>query len=119
VLAVIGALLFTSCASTSRITTNPDKAKVYVNGIYIGESPCVYRYRAGLPETYILEVRKEGYRTLANATIDRSLRADVSLLLLLAAIVPYFFSARLEDQYVFELEPEPGTEVPSASTPES
>jgi hypothetical protein len=103
---MIGTLLFTGCASTSRMSSNPEGARVYVNGIYIGETPCVYRYRAGLPETYILEVRKPGYKTITNATLDRTLRADVSLALLLLAIVPYFFSARLEDQYIFELEPE-------------
>jgi hypothetical protein len=86
-----------------------------VNGIHIGETPCLYRYRSGLPETYIIEMSKPGYKPLRNATIDRTLRADVSLVLLVLAIVPYFFSARLEDQYVFSLEPEP---VPTAAPAE-
>lgn len=104
--AMAASLLFVGCAQTCRINTNPEGAKIYINGIYIGDSPsAVYKYRSGLPETYIVEIRKEGYKPLVNATIDRTLRADASLLLLLLVIVPYFFSARLEDQYLFQLEP--------------
>ncbi len=107
--AMAASLLFAGCAQTCRINTNPEGAKVYINGVYIGESPTVYKYRSGLPETYIVEIKKEGWKPLVNATIDRTLRADVSLLLLILVIVPYFFSARLEDQYLFQLEPLPGT----------
>ncbi|MGQ9588808.1 MAG: PEGA domain-containing protein [Planctomycetota bacterium] len=102
--ALAASILFVGCAQTCRINSDPEGGKIYVNGIYVGESPTVYRYRSGLPETYIVEIRKDGYKPLVNVTIDRTLRADVSLLLLLLAIVPYFFSARLEDQYVFPLE---------------
>lgn len=108
-------LVFAGCAQTSRISSDPEGAKVYINGVYVGDTPCVYRYRSGLPETYILEVRKDGYKTITNATIDRTLRADVSLVLLLLAIVPYFFSARLEEQYVFALEPSEGATAETTS----
>ena len=94
----------TSCAEVAKINTEPEGAKVYVNGIYLGETPVQYKYRSGLPESYIFEVRKDGYKEMTNATLDRTLRADESLVLLLLAIVPYFFSARLEDQYTFVLE---------------
>jgi hypothetical protein len=104
---LVCSFLAAGCAQTSRMNTEPEGAqgaKVYVNGVYIGETPTIYRYRAGLPETYILEIKKEGFKTLSNVSIDRTLRADVSLVLLLLAIVPYFFSARLEDQYLFQME---------------
>jgi len=122
VFAMAGSLLFASCSSTTRLNSVPDGAKVYVNGIYLGDSPTTYKYRSGLPETYILEIKKDGYKPLTNVTIDRTLRADASLFLLLLVIVPYFFSARLEDQYVFTLEslqPQPGatTETAPPSTP--
>ena len=104
-------IIVSGCSQTSQITTEPEGARIKVNGIYLGETPASYRYRSGLPETYILEIEKEGYKKLSNATIDRTLRADESLVLLLLAIVPYFFSARLEDQYVFPLEPEEGTVI--------
>ena len=115
-----GSFLFSSCASTTRINTEPEGAKVKINGIFIGETPnCVYRYRAGLPDTYLIEIEKPGYKRVANATIERSLRADASLFLLILAIVPYFFSARLEDQYLFHLEPEPAPEAPGTGSSES
>ena len=106
-------ILCTSCLMTSRITTNPPGAKIYINETYIGEAP--YKYRAGLPETYYVRIEKPGYKDVKGLTIDRAYRADVSLAPLLLAIVPYFFSARLEDQYTFNLEPLAGT-VPETTT---
>jgi PEGA domain-containing protein len=111
------AFFSTGCAETTRITTIPEGATIYVNGVHIGASPQIYRYRSGLPESYIVELEKPGYKKMSNATIDKSLRADVSLLLLLLVIVPYFFSARFEDQYVFTLEPLPGTVPPEPAAP--
>ena len=110
--------LVSSCAMTTRINSVPDGSKVKVNGIYLGESPVTFKYRSGLPETYIVDIEKDGYKPLRNATIDRTLRADASLFLLLLAIVPYFFSARLEDQYTFTLEPiEPAPEPAKTPVP--
>ena len=100
------------CAETTRINSVPEGAVVYINGIHAGPTPLIHRYRAGLPESAIIDLRKEGYKNMSNATIDKSLRADASLFLLLLVIIPYFFSARFEDQYVFTLEPLPGTKVP-------
>src|ERR1041385_1309368 len=82
------AMLSAGCAETARITTVPEGGKVKINGMYIGDTPTTYRYRAGLPETWFVEIDKPGYKEVRNLTIDRTLRADVSLLLLIAAIVP-------------------------------
>ena len=105
----------TACQQTTRLITEPEGAEVWVNNINMGESPALYQTRSGTPATYYVRVRKEGYEEVKNATIESSYRADVSLLLLLAAIVPYFFSARLEDQYSFHLVPLPGTMPPVTS----
>ena len=114
---VAASILCTSCLMTSRITTNPPGAKIYINETYIGdtEGPRLYRYRAGLPETYYVRIEKPGYKDVKGLTIERAYRADVSLALLVLAIVPYFFSARLEDQYTFDLEPLAGT-APETTT---
>ena len=105
-LALAASIIVTGCAQTAQITTEPEGAKIKVNGMYLGDSPASYHYRSGLPETYMLEIEKEGYEKVTNIPLKRTLRADESLVLLLLAIIPYFFSARLEDQYVIQLEPE-------------
>jgi hypothetical protein len=103
-LAASMATAFGGCAQLCRITTDPEGAEIKINGVYYGQTPCPFKYRSGLPDTYILEIRKDGYEEMKNASVDRVYRADVSLFLLLAAIVPYFFSARLEDSYEFKLQ---------------
>lgn len=114
--AALAALIFAGgCAHSARITTDPEGADIYVKGFPIGQSPVHYKTRSGLPETYYLKIEKPGYRTIKDAVIESTYRADVSLLLLLPGIIPYFFSARLEDQYVFHLVPERAEEAASAA----
>jgi hypothetical protein len=108
-------LLGVSCAEVSRMNTVPEGATLYIDGIPIGETPAQFRYRSGLPQTYYVKIEMPGYKSIKDATIDRTFRADVSLLLLVCAIVPYFFSARLEDQYVWNLLPAEGTQPPAAT----
>jgi hypothetical protein len=105
--AVLGAaVLFSGCAHSARITTEPEDADVFVNGIPLGKSPRNFLSRSGLPTVYYVRIEKPGYKTLKDITIESTYRADASLVLLLFAIVPYFFSARLEDQYVWPLSPD-------------
>ena len=49
---VAGSLLFVSCAQTTRIVTDPEGAEVYVNGMYLKQSPFVFPYDSGTPPTY-------------------------------------------------------------------
>jgi hypothetical protein len=108
---VAGAILgigVSACSHRTLITSEPEGAVIHVNNIYIGPTPCYYKSRSGTPETYYVRVEKPGYQTIKSAPIDRNYRADLSLALLVLAIVPYFFSARLEDEYHFPLIPEGG-----------
>ena len=51
------------------------------------------------------------------ATAWRAIAPPVSLALLILAIVPYFFSARLEDHYKFDLFREGGGPPPESTAP--
>jgi hypothetical protein len=104
-----------ACSQTTRIITEPDGAEVKVDGLYLGQSPVTYISRSGFPDQSYLEINKDGYEPVKNGVIKKAYRADLSLLLLLAAIVPYFFSARFEDDYRFVLKPLPGTTPPPAN----
>lgn len=89
-----------ACSHTCMIKSIPEGAKVWVNDHYRGETPVTYTTRSGTPEALYARIEKEGYKT-QNVTIEKSYRADLSLLLLIPGIIPYFFSARLEDNYEF------------------
>lgn len=62
-------LLFTSCStifngdkSDVRISSNPNDARIFVNGLEIGKTPAVLKLKRG--DRHIIEVKKEGYQTL-------------------------------------------------------
>ena len=107
---VVALLLFAmflleGCLQTSRINTDPPGARVSLNGAPLGKTPVYYSTRAGIPKTYFLEIDKPGYKPV-ETKVESNYRADISLALLLPGIVPYFFSARLEDEYKYSLIPE-------------
>ena len=105
VLAMVGAgVLTVGCATSTQITSNPPGAKAYLNDRLIGETPCVYVSRSGFPEACWVRLEKSGFKP-QTAKMQREYRADESLLLLLPGIIPYFFSARYEDQENFVLDP--------------
>jgi hypothetical protein len=103
--ALLGLTLLLGCRQTSLIQITPSDATVTMNGIPLSGDPPIYESRSGIPDTYFLKIEQEGYKAI-NAQLSSSYRADLSLLLLLAGIIPYFFSARLEDQYTFTMIPE-------------
>lgn len=105
-------VLATGCLHNAVITTEPEGAEVWVQGQFLGASPVTYRSRSGIPDTVTVKVEMPGYEPIKAAQIDKVYRADLSLLLLLAGIVPYFFTARFEDNYIFKLKPLPGTVPP-------
>lgn len=101
-LALLASLAVTSCSHTTRFVTEPEGARVYVNGVSKGKAPTFFESRSGLSTTYHVKIVMPGYETI-ETPITSNYRADLSLLLLLPGIVPYFFSARLEDSYNFPL----------------
>jgi hypothetical protein len=92
------------CATSTSINTTPPGTRVSMDDRYLGISPAVYQSRSGFPETHWVKLEAAGYRP-QTVPIKKSYRADESLVLLLFGILPYFFSARFEDQENFILEP--------------
>lgn len=93
------------CAQTVRLNTEPEGAKVYVNNIFIGESPTQYRTTTGTPDTAYVRIEKRGFKDVKNATIDRQYRANIMLLWLIPGIIPYFVAgATYEDDYLFYMQ---------------
>ncbi|WP_447968451.1 PEGA domain-containing protein [Nitrospira sp. M1] len=103
-LVLIGLLFIQGCLQTSRINTDPPGAQVTLNGAPLGETPVYHNTRAGIPKTYFLEIERPGCKKV-ETKLESAYRADLSLALLIPGIVPYFFSARLEDDYKYTLLP--------------
>ncbi len=104
VLFLAASIVFSGCAQTVRLNTEPEGADVFVNNIFVGKSPTQYRTRTGTPDTAYVRIAKPGYEEVRNATIDKIYRADISLLWLLPGIIPYFIAgAQYEDDYLFHL----------------
>ncbi len=97
------AVLGTGCLHTARIVTEPEGANVTINGQFKGPSPILFQDRSGTPRTYYVKIEKPGYKTL-DLTIESVYKADIKLLLLIPGIIPYFFTAELEDSYPFTLQ---------------
>lgn len=105
-----------ACTQTTRIITEPEGAEIKVDGLYLGQGPVTFISRSGFPDQAYVEIAMDGYEPVKNGVIKKSYRADLSLLLLLPGIIPYFFSARFEDDYRFALKRLPGTKAPQVDT---
>ena len=102
---VVTLILLSACSFSTRINTEPEGADITVNGIYVGKTPTVYKYRSGTPATTYVEIKKKGYEDIRNGTIEKAYRADIQLLWLIPGLIPYFVgTARYEDDYVFHLQ---------------
>jgi hypothetical protein len=102
--ALLAALLLAGCTHVTTIRTEPQGALIYVNGVRLGSSPVEWETRSGFPGSAFAKAEKEGFVPARDVPIEKSYRADLSLLLLLPGILPYFFTARFEDEVVIHLE---------------
>ena len=103
ILTVIALILASGCAHSVRINTEPEGADVSVNGVYLGKSPVIHNERSGFPKSYFVKIEKDGFKKMDTALVS-TYKADITLLLLIPGIVPYFFTADLEDTYNFHLQ---------------
>jgi len=96
-LAVALFLLTSSCATlfkgtSSRVdfSSDPQGAKIYVNGNYMGDTPI--RLKLESKRTYNIEFRKEGYQT-KTFNITNHVGAGWIVLDILAGLVPVIIDA--------------------------
>jgi len=92
------------CSYNVNIVSEPEAAKCYVQGMYVGQTPTVYRARSGTPKTVMLKLTKPGYKDV-NTVLESNYKADINLLWLIPGLIPYFVgTAMFEDHYRFEME---------------
>ncbi len=76
VAAAVSAGLFSSCASTTMITSEPSGAKVYIDGSPVGTTPYSYSDTKIVGSTTQITLKKEGCRD-GNFTLTRSEKFEV------------------------------------------
>ncbi|RKE49352.1 PEGA domain-containing protein [Sphingobacterium detergens] len=100
-----GATLFTSCASTTLIQSNPIGAKVYIQGEYAGTTPYSYKDTKIVGSTTDLKIEKEGYEPFSTS-FSRNEKADVGAIIGgIFVLVPFLWTMKYKDQHTYELIP--------------
>lgn len=101
--ALILLVLGPGCAQRTHVSTVPEGVSVTFEGQLYGETPdVILPTRSGWMRDYSIQLSRPGYEP-QSIVLSSSYRADLSLFLLALGILPYFFSARLEDNYSFSL----------------
>lgn len=105
VVTLIVLVTFTSlaCSTNTKFVSDPPGAKVYINGEFIGETPCDFNSKTGLPERYHVQLFKDGYSQL-NVYIDAEMSLVWALLLVpvtFGVAIPWSWG--LENMYKFKL----------------
>lgn len=101
-MAIVLALAVAGCATMSRIETTPDGAVIYINKEKIGISPVQCKLSNFVGNSYYLEARKDGYKTL---TLELNKEAKIGNIVAGLFIWPLFlWGWGPEGTYFFELE---------------
>jgi hypothetical protein len=103
IFAVIAALILASCATIFNgdtddvnFTSDPNSAKVYINGHYLGTTPLDLPLPTGA--SYMIEFKKPGYET-KTAFINNSVGAGWIVLDLFGGLIPIIVDAATGNWY--------------------
>ncbi len=105
---LISALFFTSCATIFKGSTDkvgfgsePQGAKVYVNGTLLGETPFELNMKSN--KQYTIEFRKEGFET-RSVVLNNSIGAGWIVLDVLGGFIPVIIDAATGSWYSLDQE---------------
>lgn len=99
------AILFSSCASTTIIRSEPSGAKVYLNGEYRGKTPYSYTDTKIIGSSTSVKLTKEGYEPLFES-FSRNEEADVGAIIAgILVWVPFLWTMKYKPYHAYELVP--------------
>lgn len=102
-LAVI--IFFASCSSSTMIVSNPPKAKLYVDGEMVGETPYRHSDTKIVGSTTDIRMEKEGYKPLIT-DITKNEEADIGAIIGgLFVWVPFLWTLKYKSSHTFNLQP--------------
>ncbi len=120
-LLLAGSILFTSCASTTMIQSNPSGAKVYLNSESVGTTPFTYRDTKIVGSLTTVELEKEGFDPFYTS-FSRNEEADVGAIIGgIFLLFPFLWTMRYKPLRTYELIPSSYNEqtVPTTNSKES
>jgi hypothetical protein len=98
-----GAILFTSCASTTMIQSNPSGAKVYLNSEPVGTTPYSHTDTKIVGSTTTVKLEKEGYEPL-NTYFSRNEEVDAGAIIGGVFVwVPFLWTMKYKPTHTYEL----------------
>ncbi len=104
-LLVTGAILLTSCASTTMIQSIPDGATLYINDEPVGTTPYLHRDTKIVGSTTRVRLEQEGYKNL-NASFSRDEEADAGAIIGgVFFYVPFLWTMKYKPTHTYQLEP--------------
>ena len=97
--------LLLGCASTTKIHTKPEGAKVYIDNISKGTTPLEYSDTAAAGTEKPIRLEMNGYKTLV--TVIRKDKFQVGPMIGgILILFPFIWILGYPESYEFELEPE-------------
>lgn len=120
-LLLAGSILFTSCASTTMIQSNPSGAKVYLNSESVGTTPFTYRDTKIVGSLTTVELEKEGFDPFYTS-FSRNEEADVGAIIGgIFLLFPFLWTMRYKPLRTYELIPSSYNEqtIPITNSKES
>jgi len=104
-LMLAGSLLISSCASTTMIQSNPDGAKVYLNGESVGKTPYAHTDTKIVGSVNNIRLEKEGYEPFYTS-FSRDEEVDVGAIIGgLFIWVPFLWTMKYKPTHTYEMIP--------------
>ena len=98
-------ILFSSCSSSTMISSTPTGAKVYLNGENVGETPYKHRDTKIVGSVNSLKLEKDGYESL-DTSFSRNEEADVGAIIGgIFFLVPFLWTMKYKPTHNYELSP--------------
>lgn len=105
IIALTIATLFTSCASTTIISTIPSDAKLYVNGEFVGNTPYKYRDTKIVGSVNTVRIEKENFAIYKTSFAKDERLAIGPLIGGMFFLVPYLWIMKYNKAHLYELNP--------------
>ena len=98
-------ILFVSCSSTTMIQSNPSKAKIYIDGAFVGETPYLHKDSKIVGSSMVVKLEKEGFNPLVT-TITKDEEVNVGAVIGgLFFVVPYLWTMQYQKVHNYILKP--------------
>lgn len=107
---MIASFLGTGCAHQTRISSQPSRAKVSIDGEYIGRTPIMYEDNSGMGKEYSIEIKKRGYEPVFSSLRQDQWNTGVLVGSVVGAAIcclpgiGLIWARQLKNNYSYELE---------------